>query len=140
MVGSGFIFGSLWGHDGIILGSFWGDVGIILRSYWCHVGLILASCWHPRISPKMLRTRFWLQDQDLWKSLGAKRPEFRHLSVRLVSGCKLGAGGRGRSPYDNGNSSSHGGRGYRVIAENMQHTHYRRGHAARRVLASNIDA
>ena len=56
----GFIFGSFWGHDGIILGSFWGHVGIILRSYWGHVGLILASCWYPRISPKMLRTRFWL--------------------------------------------------------------------------------
>ena len=101
----GVILGSSWGHLGVILGSSWGHFGITLRSLWDHIWITLGSLWDhfgtvlvPQIFTKMLRSRFWLQNQDLGPSPGANYAEFRALPVPTGPGRLKGAGGRGRSP------------------------------------------
>ena len=88
------ILGTYWDHVGIILGLSWGHLGVILGSLWSHCGTVLV----PTIFTKMSRSRFWLQNQDLEPSPGAKYAEFRALPVPTGPGRLKGAGGRGRSP------------------------------------------
>ena len=103
-----FILGSFWGHNGVILGSVWGHVGsswdhfgVMLTSYWDHIGVMLGSFWHHagtnEMHPKCCGADFGSRIKISGNLLGQNDPNL----VRLVSGCKMGAGGRGRSPYDN---------------------------------------
>ena len=101
----GVMLGSSWGRLGVILGSSWGHLRVILGSSWGHLGVILGSLWGhcgtvlvPTIFTKMSRSIFWLQNQDLGPSPGAKYAEFRALPVPTGPGRLKGACGRGRSP------------------------------------------
>ena len=86
--------GSCWDHLGVVLGSSWDHLGVILGSLWGHCGTVLV----PTFFAKMSRNRFWLQNQDLGPSPGAKYSEFGALPVPTGPGRVKGAGGRGRSP------------------------------------------
>ena len=102
---------SFWDDLGVVLRLSWGHVGVMLRSFWGHFGISLGSIWDrirvnldhfgtvlvPTIFTKMSRSRFWLQNQDLEPSPGAKYAEFRALPVPIGPGRLKGAGGRGRS-------------------------------------------
>ena len=85
---------SSWDHFGVMLASSWDQFGVMLGSIWGHFGIVLV----PTIFTKMFWSRFWLQNQDLGPSAGAKYAEFRALPVPIGPGRLKGAGGRGRSP------------------------------------------